>query len=85
MRVSPLLTGCGQEGLELPGSNTYHSLKAAKLSGGIGLSSWRSPSLQRTAFMLSTDMGPSSETGQVVSASQAPEQGSNYVAWVHPT
>lgn len=32
-----------QESLELPGSNTAHSLKTAKLLGGMGLNSWGSP------------------------------------------
>lgn len=70
MRVSSLLTGRGQGGLELPGSDIAHSLKTAKLPGGMGLNSWGSPSLPRAGLDPLHRPGPSSETGQVGRTSQ---------------
>lgn len=83
MRVSPLLTGRGQEGLELPGSDTAHSLKTAKLPGGMGLNSWGFPSLRRAGLTLPTDLGPVLTQGRR-EAPSVPEQGSGSGAGVPP-
>lgn len=57
---------CGKEGRELPGSNTSHSLKAVRDEPEF-LGVPQPPGSR--AMTLSVDVGPNSETGNVVSTS----------------